>query len=69
MIRLNYLILETSYIPFSLYSVGILVLHTLSTLYLCFQVLATTTFPFFWLLQPSLFCVCFYNFKKENIYI
>ena len=45
-IRLNYLILEAPYIPFSPYSLGILFLHTHLTLYhLCFQVLATTTFP------------------------
>ena len=40
LIHLKYLILETP-TPFSLCSVGILVLHT------CFRVLTTTTFPFF----------------------
>ena len=25
-------------------------------------------FSFFWVFQPFLFCVYFYNFKKENIY-
>ena len=62
MIHLKYLILETPY-TFFIYSVGILVLHTLNTLSPVFSGINNNNvsflaFPFF----P------FYIFKKENIY-
>ena len=45
------------HIPSSLYSVGILVLNTLNTLSLCFQVLTTTTFPFMTFPTFSFLCL------------
>ena len=62
-----YLILKPL-IPFSLYSVGILVLHTLNSQSRMFLGINKNNFSFFGFSNLSFFCVCFYNFKKENIY-
>ena len=68
-VRLKYLILETPYTFFSIFS-WYYSFTRLALYHLCFQVLTTITFPIFifWIFQPFFFCVCFYNFKKENIY-
>ena len=59
MIPLKYFILGTSYTFFSILKLYFIVLHTLNFLSLMFSVIK---------LLPFLFCVCSYNFKKENIY-
>ena len=46
LIRLKYLILETPYTFFSIFSWYFIVLHTLTSYHLCFQALTTTNFPF-----------------------
>ena len=64
-IRLKYLILETPYTFFSIFSWFFSFTH-LTLYHLCFQVLTTTTFPF--LAFPTFpFVFLFSNFKKENI--
>ena len=68
LIRLKYLILETPYTFFSIFSWYFIVLHTLNFLSPMFSGINNNNFSFFWLFQPFLFCVCFYNFKKENIF-
>ena len=66
MISLKYLILETLYTFFSVFSWYFIVLHTLNFLSPMLSGINNNYFPFFWLFQTFLFCVCFYNFKKEN---
>ena len=67
LIRLKYLILETPYTFFSIFSWYFIVLHTLNFLSPMFSVIySNNNFSFFGL--SNLFCVCFYNFKKETIY-
>ena len=68
MIPLKYLILETPYTFFSIFKWYFIVLHTLNFLSLMFSIVNNKNFFLFWLFQPFLFCVCFYNSKKENIY-
>ena len=65
MIYFKYLILETPY-TLSLYSAGILVLHTLNTISPMFSGINNNFL--FWLFQPFLFCACFYDLLKESIY-
>ena len=69
LIRLKYLILETPYIFFSTFSWYFIVLHILNFLSPMFSGINHNKFSFFWLFQPFLFCVCFCNFKKDNIFI
>ena len=68
LIRLKYLILETPYTFFSIFSWYFIVLHILNFLSPMLSGINHNKFSFFWLFQPFLFCVCFCNFKKENIY-
>ena len=68
MIPLKYLILETPYTFFSIFKWYFIVLHTLNFLSLMFSIVNNKNFFLFWLFQPFLFCVYFYNSKKENIY-
>ena len=68
LIRLKYLILETPYTFFFIFSWYFTVFHTLNFLSPMFSGINNNNFSFFWLFQPFLFCVCFYNFKKENIF-
>ena len=63
LIHLKYSIL----ILFSLYSVDILVLHTLNTLSSMFSGISNIKFFFFGLKYVEK-CACFYSFKNENIY-
>ena len=63
LIRLKYLILETPYTFFSIFSWYFIVLHTLNFLSPMFSGINNNTFSSF-----LAFCVCFYNFKKENTY-
>ena len=65
LIRLNYLILETPCLPFSLYSAGTLVLHTLSTLSPMFSGISNNKFSFFGFSKLSFFVFVFTNFKKK----
>ena len=66
LIRLKYLIIETPYTFFSIFSWYFIVLHTLNFLSPMFSGINNNNFSFFWLFQPFLFYVCFYNLKKEN---
>ena len=68
LIRLKYLILETTYTFFSIFSWYVIVLHTLNFPSPMFSVINNNNFSFFRLFQAFLFCACFYNFKTENIY-
>ena len=69
LIRLKYLILETPYTFFSIFSWYFIVLHTLKVLSPMFSGINSNNFSFFGLSNLSFFCVCFCNFiKKENIY-
>ena len=61
LIRLKYLIVETPYTFFSIFSWYFIVFTHLTSYRLCFQVLTITTFPFMAFLTFP-FCVCFYNF-------
>ena len=66
LIRSKYLITETPYTFFSIFS--ILVLHTLNTLSPVFSGISNNKFSFFGFSKFFFVGVCFYNFKKENIY-
>ena len=66
LIRLKYLILETPYTFFSIFSWYFIVLHTLNFLSPLFSGINNNNFSFFGFSNLSFF-VCFYNFKKENI--
>ena len=61
LIRLKYLIVQTPYTFFSIFSWYFIVFTHLTSYRLCFQVLTITTFPFMAFLTFP-FCVCFYNF-------
>ena len=64
LMRLKYLILETPYTVFSIFSWYFIVLHTINFRSPMFSGINNSNFSFFWLFQPLLFCVCFCNFKK-----
>ena len=66
LVHLKYLILETPYTFFFIPSWYFRVLHTLNFLSPMFSGINNNNFSFFWLFQPFLFYVCFYNLKKEN---
>ena len=66
LIRLKYLILETLYTFFSIFSWYFIVLHTLNFLLPMLSDIHSNEFSLFWLFQPFLFCACFYNFKKKS---
>ena len=61
---LKYLILKTPFNFFSIFSWYFIVLRLPITH--VFSYLQQELF-LFWLFQPFLFCISFYNFKKENI--
>ena len=65
-IRLKYLIIETSFTFFSIFSWYFTVLHTLKFLSPMFSVINNNNFSF--LVCPTFFCVYFQNLKKEYIY-
>ena len=67
LIRLKYLILETAYTSFSIFSWYFIVLYTLKFLSPIFSVINKNNFFFFGF--SNLFWVCFYNFKKKRIFI
>ena len=64
MIRLKYLFLETPY-TFPLYSVGVLVLHTLNTLSPIFSGVSNNKFSFFGFSNLSFFVLFFTSLKKK----
>ena len=68
LIRLKNLILETPYTFLSIFRWYFIVFHTLNFLSPIFSGINNNNFSFFWLFELFLFCVWFYNFKKENIY-
>ena len=68
LIRLKYLILETTYIFFSLFSRYFSFKHVLNTLSPMFSGINNNNFSFFGFSNFSFFCVCSYNFRKENIF-
>ena len=70
LIRLKYLILETPYTFFSIFSWYFIVLHKLNFLSLMFPGISNKNFSFFGFSNLSffLFCVYFCNSKKENVY-
>ena len=67
LIRLKYLILETAYSSFSIFSWYFVVLYTLKFLSPIFSVISKNNLSFFGSSNP--FCVCFYNLKKKKIFI
>ena len=67
LMRLKYLILETPYTFFSIFSSYFIVLHTLNLPSTMFSVINNYNFSF--LAFPTFSSLClFYNFKKENNY-
>ena len=68
LIRLKYLILETPYTFFSIFSWYFIVLHKLNFPSPMFSGINNSNLCFFGFSNLSFFCACFYNFKKENIY-
>ena len=67
LIRLKYLILETPYTFFSIFSWYFIVLHTLNFLSPMFSVIVNNNLSFFGFSNLSFLCL-FYNFNKGNIY-
>ena len=68
MIYLKYLILETLYTFFSIFSWYFIVLHTFNFLSPMFSGINNNNFSFFGFSNLFFLCVCFYNYKKENIF-
>ena len=71
LIRLKYLILETPYTFFSIFSWYFIVLHKLnflSPIHLCFQALTIATFPFLAFLT-FLLCVFFFITLKKKTFL
>ena len=67
LIHLKYLILETLYTFFSIFSWYFIVLHTLNFLSPMFSVIVNNNLSFFGFSNLSFLCL-FYNFNKGNIY-
>ena len=69
LICLKYLILETPYIFFSLYSVGILYFYThLTSYHLRFQALTTATFPFLAFPTFPFLCLILQLYKRKYLF-
>ena len=65
LIRLKYLILETPYTFFSIFSWYFIVLHTLNFLSLLFSGINNSNFPFFGFSNLSFFVFVFTTLKKK----